>query len=143
MNLPRIVTQLQLDNDRRSDRPLASDLILSFWKYTLEQPVRSLRGIIYQIVEEQTTKAVKEQVYRSLHQMRSTPVSLSRHGDEAERDEFDRVRKETKLGRCANTIATEYIEMKEVRARVTQFDFMPQDRRGELFHLMVEIEHGR
>lgn len=129
--------------DPRSNRPLASEVLLTFWKHVIGQPVRSLRGVMFHFVEESTTIDVRQHVYRALHQMRSAPLSLNRHGDESEMIEFDRVRKDSKLGRCVDTMTTQYIEMKGVRARIEQFNFIPEGRRGESFHLEVIIEHGR
>lgn len=144
MKLLRIVTQLCLDQDPRGPdrRPLASDVLLSFWKYVAGRPVISLRGIIFQTVEETGTVHITAQVYRNLGQARTVNLGLRRHSEETEKAEFDRVHKGTKLGRIVRTMATEYIEMKEVNARVENFDFVPHSSRGRKFHLVVTFAFG-
>lgn len=127
-------------DDRDADhRPLASDVLLSFWKYVAQQPVRSLRGIMFQTVEEPGTQHVKRRVYTNLDKRSSRAVSLSCRSQGAKKAEFDRVHDYTKLGRCVRTIATEYVEMKDARAAITEFEFVPQDPRGNLFHLVVTL----
>lgn len=139
---PRVVTQIYLDRDRRgrSERPLASDVLLSFWKYVAQRPVRSLKEIVFQTVEEPSTQEVRREVYTVLGENASTTVRLrpDNHGEL-----FNRVLKDTKLGKCARTIAAEYIEMKDGHAQVAQFKFKAQDPHGYYFYLAVTLDYQR
>ena len=141
------MTQLYTDRDERPLRikPLASDILLSFWKHIVGwQHVRTLSGIIFQTVEERTVRDAKRQVYHNLGAHRSDTVELHHSTDGPL---FNIVHRDTKLGRCARTIAKEYIEMKEGLARVSGFRFIPQgnsrDHRRDDFHLEVILEYDR
>lgn len=138
---PRVVTQIYLDRDRRGrlERPLASDVLLSFWKYVAQRPVRSLKEIVFQTVEEPSTQEVRNQVYTVLGENASTTVRLPNTNGAM----FNLVLSDTKLGKCVRTIAKEYIEMKEGHARVAQFTFKPQDSHGYFFHLVATLEYQR
>ncbi|KAG8160781.1 hypothetical protein KVR01_009045 [Diaporthe batatas] len=98
-----VVSHVYTNRDERSsnERPLASDILLSFWKHVAKQP-RTAIGT-----------------------------------------EFDYVYDNCKLARCVKSMVTEYIEMKDVGAGVRSIDFVPQDRRGRNFHLVVMIGHAR
>lgn len=108
-----------------------------------EQPVRYLRGVIFQTVVESTLRDVRRRVYRNLRTGPTTPVLLLRSGGEAERHEFDRVQNDTELGRCVRAMAEEYIEMKEYHLEVGSFEFVPHGRRGERFDLVVMFHNAR
>lgn len=146
MKLLRIVTQIYTHRDRRPthQRPLASDILLSFWKHEAGQPVRSLSGVLFQTVEEPSVRDVRRLVYQKLNQDLSTPLPLGRNnGNPNERREFHRVHDDTRLGRCVRTMAKEYIEMKEHRFEVGNVEFIPQGRRGHDFHLLVMLQDAR
>lgn len=139
----RIVTQIYTERDERPphSRPLASDIILSFWKYVIQQPVGWLDGIIFQTVTERSVVKARERVYRNLDRPLSDTLFIRKGQEGAEGREFRRLLDDTKFGKCARTITTEYIEMKEVRARVVQFQFEPQEQRHQNFHFVVKFEH--
>lgn len=103
-----------------------------------QRPVRSLREIVFQTVEEPSTLEIRREVYIALGKEATTTVRLrpDTHGEL-----FNRVLKDAKLGKCVRTIATEYIEMKEGHARVAQFEFKPQDAHGYYFHLVVTLQY--
>ncbi|KAG6356391.1 hypothetical protein INS49_015779 [Diaporthe citri] len=145
IDINKIVTQLYLDRDTRGEvrRPLASDVLLSFWKHFAQKPVRSLREIIFQTVKEPSTKRVRDHAYRVLQKGSLRTVRLRSQSGGIEGEEFDRAHGEAKLGKCVRTIATEYIEMKEGHARIVQFKFVPHGPRGADFHFVVALDYDR
>lgn len=106
------------------------------------QPVSSLRGVLFQTVDEPGTRSVRREVYRNLRKDYGTQISLRTNGHGVERHEFARVRDEARLGRCVRTIATEFIEMKGAHAQISKISFIPQGARGHHFHLKVNLEYG-
>ena len=76
-----------------------------------QEPVRLLRGVVFQTVEEPTVGDVRLRVYANLRTVVSTQILIRRSGEEAERREFDRAHNDTRLGRCVRTMAKEYVEM--------------------------------
>jgi hypothetical protein len=83
-------------------------------------------------------------VYRNLNKRLSEPLVLNRDtNDDGEERGFRRVRDDNKLGRCARTLAKEYIETKEYRFDVASVQFVPLGRHGEGFHLLVMLSQSR
>ncbi|KAJ0115040.1 hypothetical protein J7T55_001448 [Diaporthe amygdali] len=138
-----IVTQLYTTRDTRpqGQRPLASDILLGFWIDIAQQDLTTLRGIVFQTVEEQQTKDARDDVYRNLGWSRSTRRTLHHSSGGLEKEEFERVCKDCKLGRCVRTIVTDYPAMRALGARIRRFEFIPQSGPDNLFHLKATLEY--
>lgn len=80
-----------------------------------------------------------------LHHTEVARLSADPRGDgrEAIEREFKRIHNNTKLGKCAVTMATEFIEMKDADARVGEFEIRPLGGWGRRFHLIVTLEYRR
>lgn len=141
MRLFRIVTQLYTTRDDRGEagRPLASDILLGFWKYTANQHLGNLRVIVSQNVEEPFTQRVREEVYGKMGQLILTGLSLRRTSHGAEKDAFKDVKENSKLAKCARTIVEENPEMRQFNDRIFSFEFIPLGSRGRHFHWMVTL----
>lgn len=139
-----MIDQINTERDSRDWRlrPLASDVLLSFWKYEAKLSIESLRGVVFQTVENPNTQRVRGEVYRNLNMDLSEPLLLDRDtNNEAKEREFCRVRDESKLGRCMETLATEYIETKQCRFEVASIGFAPWAH-GDGFHLVVMLRQS-
>lgn len=152
--LDRVVPHIYTiyDPEPKGQRPLAADIFLSFWYHELGVPIESLKTIFLQKVQENTMGEARRHIYNLMGEILSERLMIQRGGiRHGENDAFELTYHTTKFGRCARTMETENLVMREFGIKVFHFEFdprpgdAPDPHTGEpAYNVIIEfaVDHG-
>lgn len=143
----RFVSDIYLNRDPRPPRvrPLAVDILLSFWHKELGYPIENLRTLFFDSVQENSMDDALPDIYELLGRDLSQPLSLRRESHGPEEEAFQLTYCGTPFGRCARTIETENQEMKQLGIKVLRFKFdvQPQNPSQPEFRYNFIVTFGK
>lgn len=138
----RVVTHIYTVRDPRpqGERPLAADILLSFWHYELGIPIEDLRTIFLEKVIEDSMRDVRPHVYGLRRKALSERLIIRRGGNRhGENDAFNLTYHATKFGRCARTMETQNLMMTELGIKVSHFEFGPRNANASSYNVIIEF----
>lgn len=141
-NSYRVVSHLYTVRDprRKGERPLASDILLSFWNPFLQIPIEHLRTIFLDTVREDSMKEVRPDVYGLRRKSLRERLSIERRGDRVgEKDAFNLTYAATKFGRCVRTMEKENIAMIAAKMKVSRFTYAPHNAPSSEFDVTIDF----
>lgn len=139
----RIVHEIYTVRDPRpvGERPLAADILLSFWYFCLGQPIESLRMLFLDTVQEDTMIKAIPVIYALMHKINLGQKLIVRRGGDldGETHAFN-LGFNTKFGKCGRTMENENEVMRAFGNHVSCFEFDPRDLVGSSFNVIIYFE---
>ena len=139
----RVVSEIYMDRDPRPsrERPLAADILLSFWHFHCSQPIESLQTIFFETVTEDNMDVARREIYQNMGLDLSERLTLRRRGhSREEKDAFKDIYNESKFGKCARTIVNQNENMRHSEIQVSRFQFVPKNDGGFYFHFIAVLK---
>lgn len=140
----RVVNEIYTNRDprRKGRRPLAADIFLSFWRFSLEKPIESLRMLFLDTVQEVTMVDAIPYVYGLMHKEDLGQKLIVRRGGnlDGETHAFNLTYSGTKFGKCGRTMENENEVMRAFGIKVSQFEFDPRNSLGTSFNVKVYFD---
>lgn len=85
-------------------------------------------------------KEAREDVYGLRRKPLSERLIIRRGGDQhEENDAFNLIYHTTKFGRCARTMETQNLVMRELDIKVSRFEFRPRIGEGDAYNVLIRF----